>query len=137
MRWKGLSAPLSGRSLCRPGTGSAPTCRPLLPELGYAGLSRFGARDRPAIGAMRIVNAHVDIIDWKGSRDFVGADAALAQAIRHLQARREAAADPAEATGVLTHHRVHDAGCWDFLEKLFAMTADNGSAEWRSAASLF
>ena len=110
---------------------------PLLPELGYAGLSQFGARDRPAIGAMRIVNAHVDIIDWKGSRGFVGADAALAQAISHLQARRKGTADPAEATGVLTHHRAHDAGCWDFLEKLFAVTADTNAVEWCSAASLF
>ena len=110
---------------------------PLLPELGYAGLSRFGARDRPAIGAMRIVNTHVDIIDWKGARGFVGVEAALGQAIGHLQARRGGTADPAEATGLLTHHRVHDSGCWDFLEELFAVTAGNGAAEWRSAASLF
>ena len=110
---------------------------PLLPELGYAGLSRFGARDRPAIGAMRIVNTHVDIIDWKGARGFVGVEAALGQAIGHLQARRGGTADPAEATGLLTHHRVHDPGCWDFLEELFAVTAGNGAAEWCSAASLF
>lgn len=109
---------------------------PMLPELGYAGLSRFGARDRPAIGAMRLVNAHVDIIDWKGSRGFVGAEAALTRTIGHLRARREGAADRAEATGLLTHHRVHDAGCWDFLEKLFAVTAGSGIAEWRSAAAL-
>lgn len=110
---------------------------PLLPELGYAGLSRFGPRDRPAIGAMRVVNAHVDIVDWKGDRGFVGAEAALSQAIGHLRARREGMAEPAEATGVLTHHRVHDAGCWDFLEKLFALTVGSGAVEWRSAASLF
>ncbi len=110
---------------------------PLLPELGYAGLSRFGVRERPAIGAMRMVNAHIDIIDWKGSRGFVGAEAALAQTIGHLRARREGAADPAEATGLLTHHRVHDAGCWDFLERLFAVTAASGIAEWRSTAALF
>ncbi|MDE0705485.1 MAG: polysaccharide deacetylase family protein [Rhodospirillaceae bacterium] len=109
----------------------------MLPELGYIGLSRFGARDRPAIGAMRIANAHVDIIDWKGSRGFVGTETALARTVGHLRARREGAADPAEATGLLTHHRVHDAGCWDFLEKLFAVTAGSGLAKWRSATSLF
>ncbi len=110
---------------------------PMLPELGYAGLSRFGARDRPAIGAMRMVNAHVDIVDWKGGRGFIGAEPALAQVIGHLRSRREGAADPAEATGLLTHHRVHDAACWTFLEKLFAVTAEKGIAEWRSVASLF
>ncbi len=110
---------------------------PLLPELGYAGLSRFGARDRPAIGAMGIVNAHVDIVDWKGSRGFVGAGDALAQLVGHLRARREGAADPAEATGLLTHHRVHNAGCWNFLERLFETTAQSGIAEWRSVATLF
>lgn len=110
---------------------------PLLPELGYVGLSRFGAREWPAIGTMRIVNAHVDIIDWKCSRGFVGTGAALAQLVGHLRARREGTADPTEATGLLTHHRVHDADCWDFLEKLFAVTAGSGVAEWRSVAALF
>ena len=110
---------------------------PMLPELGYAGLSRFGARLRSAIGAMRMVNTHVDIIDWKGRRGFIGAELALAQTIGHLKARREGAVDPAEATGLLTHHRVHDAACWSFLEKLFAVTAEKGIAEWRSAASIF
>ncbi len=110
---------------------------PLLPELGYAGLSRFGARGRPAIGAMGIVNAHADIVDWRGSRGFVGEERALAQLVGHLRARREGAADPAEATGLLTHHRVHDAACWNFLERLFETTAQSGIAEWRSAATLF
>ena len=110
---------------------------PMLPELGYAGLSRFGARGRPAIGAMQLVNTHVDIIDWKGGRGFIGVEPALAQAIGHLRARREGAADPAEATGLLTHHRVHDAACWSFVEKLFAVTAESGIAEWRSVASIF
>ena len=86
---------------------------------------------------MRIVNAHVDIIDWQGNRGFVGTETALARTVGHLRARREGAADPAEATGLLTHHRVHDAGCWDFLENLFAVTAGSGLAKWRSATSLF
>ena len=110
---------------------------PLLPELGYAGLSRFGPRPRPAIGAMRLVNTHIDIIDWKGGRGFVGTGAALDRAVGHLRARREGRADPAEATGLLTHHRVHDAACWSFLERLFAATAQSGIAEWRSVACLF
>ena len=55
-----------------------------------------------------------------------------------LQARRVGTADPAEGgPALLTHHRVHDPGCWDFLEELFAVTAGNGAAEWHSAASLF
>lgn len=110
--------------------------RVMLPELGYCGLSQFGPRSHPAIGAMRCVNTHVDIIDWKGTRGFVGEAAAVQQMIDHLRQRREEQADPDEATGVLTHHLVHDPACWAFLETLFEVIADS-TIQWADAPALF
>ena len=111
---------------------------PALPRAGFRGLSRFGPR-KPvgACAGLVQINTHVDVIDWRGSRGFVGTEAALAQALAHLQARRLAQADPAEPTGLLTHHAVHDEATWAFMEELFAQTAGTGLAVWRGASELF
>lgn len=109
-----------------------------LAAAGYRGLSRFGPRAAAsALPGLVQVNTHVDIIDWRGARGFVGEPAAVQAATTHLKARREGRADPDEATGWLTHHRVHDAACWSFLERLFEHTAREGSVVWRRADQLF
>jgi len=117
---------------------SAPGLLRDLPAAGYRGLSRFGPRKASGGRAGLVqVNTHVDVIDWNGTRGFVGVDAALAQAVAHLQARRLGQVDRQEATGWLTHHAVHDAATWGFLEQLFERTADARLAVWRSAGELF
>lgn len=109
-----------------------------LPAAGYVGLSRFGPRVPAAAPAGLVqVNTHVDIIDWRGGRGFVGDDAALAALVGHLRARREDRVEPDEATGVLSHHAVHDEPCWRFLARLFERTRRAGVVRWRSARELF
>jgi len=82
------------------------------------------------------VNTHVDIIAWQAGRNFIGADAALRMMVNHLALRRRGEVDPAEPTGLLTHHACHDEAAWGFLERLFAFTRE-ADARWRSAAELF
>jgi hypothetical protein len=89
-----------------------------LHELGFRGLSRYRPRRAAQIHGLKQVNTHVDVIDWKGSRGFVGEVEALALFAGHLQARRLGKADADEPTGLLTHHLVHDPATWRFLEKL-------------------
>lgn len=107
---------------------------------GWAGVSTFKARARAARG--RHLNTHVDPIDWKGTRGFLGTQAALDQAIAHLTARCEASGeaggeagggmgdepDPAEPTGLLTHHRDHDGGTWDFTAAFLETVAAHPAA---------
>ncbi len=111
----------------------------LLPEAGLDGLSRYGARgpgEAPHVVNTHEVNTHVDIIDWRGGRGFVGETAALGLLTGHLAARRAGAADFAEPTGILTHHRDHDAGCRDFLAGLIAALRDHPAAQWISPPDL-
>jgi len=110
----------------------------LLPGLGYTGLSTFAEREaREAAPGVIQVNAHVDIIDWSGTRRFVGDAAAVSATSAHLEARRAAGADADEATGLLTHHLAHDADCWTFARRLVNLTKAHGAARWISASEAF
>jgi hypothetical protein len=105
---------------------------------GFRGVSQFGARRAasPAPGVSR-VNTHVDLIAWRGGRGFAGEEGALSAALAHLMAKREGRADPAEATGWLTHHAVHDEATWVFLERLFETTLGIAGIRWMGAQALF
>ena len=94
-----------------------------LPEIGIVGLSAYGERTFSSV--VKQVNAHVDIVAWREGRRFIGEAEALAAAARRL------AGD--EPIGWLTHHAVHDAAAWDFLERLLGLE----SVRWASAQELF
>lgn len=91
-----------------------------LAHLGYEALSTFKARKMANIHGVGQVNTHVDIIDWKGTRGFVGQDQCLQALVDHLRQKRLGHVDQNEPTGILTHHLVHDEDCWQFLAQLFA-----------------
>ena len=97
-----------------------------LPAIGIRGLSAYGARAsaEPAPG-LRQVNTHVDIVAWRQGRGFIGEADALSRAIEYLKGE--------EPVGWLTHHAVHDAAAWNFLERLFALT----QIRWLSAPEAF
>jgi hypothetical protein len=113
----------------------------LIPHLrgaGFSGLSRYGARcGIEAAAGLRQVNTHVDIIAWHAGRGFVGEEAALAQAVRHLCARRQGDAEPTEATGWLTHHACHDEAAWEFLGELFDVSRRWAGVRWVNPRELF
>lgn len=109
-----------------------------LAAAGLRGLSRYGPRMRAQVApGLCQVNTHVDIIAWRSGRAFIGTEQALAGATKHLAAKRMGTADPAEATGWLTHHAVHDEPAWAFLERLFESTRSLPSVAWRRPEELF
>ena len=111
---------------------------PILPEIGLTGISTFAPRE-PAvsISGLTRVNTHVDIINWRMDQHFLGVPAVLDQLIEHLQARRRRAADPNEPTGLLTHHLVHDAQSWSFLNQFFQFTSAHPHTRWLEAQEVF
>lgn len=117
---------------------SAPHLISHLAGAGYRGLSTFGPRPSMyAAPGVLMVNTHVDVIDWRGSRGFVGENFALNLATRHLQARRNGSADAQECTGWLTHHAVHDEAAWSFMAMLLEHTRRMDGVRWRAATDLF
>jgi hypothetical protein len=101
-----------------------------LGECGFVGLSTFGRRATPeaAAGVVR-VNAHLDPIDWRGSRLFVGEAAALGRLIAVLGAD--------EPIGILSHHLAMDEDGWAFLDRLLAVLAAHPGARVCPAPELF
>ena len=111
-----------------------PTIVEALPALGFRGLSCFGPR---AVGLRSTVNTHVDPIAWRADRGFVGEAKALGELARHLAERRAGAVDADEPTGLLTHHLVHDAALWRFLDRLLARTTAHPAVRWLDARAVF
>jgi hypothetical protein len=113
-----------------------------LPELSYRGLTvylaRAGEQGPQQRGArFTCVNTHVDVMDWRGTKGFVGLPAAITLLAGHLAAKRLGKADSGEPTGLLTHHLVHDTETWEFLGDLQDWCAKRPNIEWQSAADLF
>jgi hypothetical protein len=109
----------------------------ILQSIGFIGLTRYLPRTAPQVHGVNQVNAHVDVIDWRGSRGFLGEDACLGLFIGHLQARRLGRADKDEPTGVLSHHLVHDPATWRFLEKLRDFLANQAAARLLDPSAAF
>jgi peptidoglycan/xylan/chitin deacetylase (PgdA/CDA1 family) len=100
-----------------------------LPALGFAALSTFGS-SKPA--PLRIVNATVDIVDWRGGRCCRPHAALVDEIVRQL---RSGLGLPGRPVGVMTHHLVHDDDAWIFLSRLFEETSRRGG-RWRSMPDL-
>ena len=109
-----------------------------LAATGFTGLSTYNARAAGlAAPGLLQVNTHADIIDWRGSRGFVGEAAALGLVAGHLAARRLGAMDDGEPTGLITHHLVHDEACWRFCGRLAEAAAAHPAARWLAAPDIF
>ncbi|AOF94168.1 polysaccharide deacetylase family protein [Sinorhizobium sp. RAC02] len=97
-----------------------------LPGLGFEVLSVFGP-EKPA--PLKVLNTHVDIIDWRGTRGGRPTEAVIADLIRVSQLHDG-------PIGLLTHHLVHDGAAWNLMEMIFEATAAQSGCSWRSAGDL-
>lgn len=108
-----------------------------LPKLGFAGLSVYGDRRsaRDAAGSV-LLNTHFDPVFWRSGRGFIGEAAALADILARLRRIETGLADPAEPTGILTHHLVHDEATHAFLARLLRAISAHPACRWRSVRSM-
>lgn len=88
---------------------------------GFVGLSTFGRRaGAEAAPGLAWINTHLDPIDWRASRLFVGETAALARLLAVL--------DADEPIGILSHHLAMDEAGWAFLDRLLRTLAAHPGA---------
>lgn len=104
---------------------------PALPGLGFAALSVYGRAKQD--GPMPLLNTHVDVIDWHGTRGGRSEEELVTELVAELRHRFAGSDEP---VGMLTHHLVHDAAAWDFLSALFAVTGRHPAVRWSSASAL-
>jgi hypothetical protein len=103
---------------------------PLLVEAGLTTLSQMAPRKTAAPAGVRVVDVHVDVVDWHGHRGFVGTGAALGRLLAELRARRNADAGPTDPIGVLTHHLIMDRAAEEFMAQLAEVIALHRAARW-------
>ena len=96
-----------------------------LPALGYTTLSVFGP-EKPA--PLRVLNTHVDLIDWHGTGRAKDLDTLVSEIARALS--RDA------PVGLLTHHLIHDDGARDVLDRVLALTNGQAGAQWAGLPAL-
>lgn len=97
-----------------------------LPGLGFEALSVFG-REKPA--PLNVLNTHVDIIDWRGTRGGRAVEAVIADLVGVSQSHEG-------PIGLLTHHLVHDSAAWDLMAMIFEATAEQSGCSWHAAGDL-
>lgn len=108
----------------------------LLPANGFRGLSVFGPESKVAAPpGLRVVNTHLDPIDWHGDRSLADPGTLARIFVDHVNAC--ARGDGAMALGLLTHHLVHDERLWAFVEGLLARTARSDACLWCDPRDLF
>lgn len=101
-----------------------------LHDWGYCGLSVFGRRaDVEIAPGVSLVNTHVDPVDWRGTRGYLGDEVVLGRLIDQL--------DHDEPIGILSHHLAMDEACWTFLERLLSTLMRHPATRVFAPAHLF
>ncbi|WP_189434894.1 polysaccharide deacetylase family protein [Pseudovibrio japonicus] len=108
----------------------APPAVHLLQQQGGYGLSAFTWMNH---FRMPHVQSHVDIIEWRKDKHFIGWDCARKRLDLELCRRRTNSTDP---IGLLSHHLDHGNGCSNFLEVFFKLTSDHPAVRWLSSKEL-
>ena len=116
-----------------------------LPDLGFRALSVFGERAGDNAGyetaAPPQINAHLDLLTWKGGARFAGRAKLIKLATERIAMRRQnraAGSSPndAEPFGILTHHLDHDEATWGFLDELLGLLSAHPAVRLASIREL-
>jgi hypothetical protein len=90
----------------------------------------------PAEGLLQ-VNTHLDPVNWRHDRSFIGESRAIADICNHLFTRRTGKQASNEPTGILTHHLAQTEEVWAFIHKLMQNLSAHPAVEWLDARSIW
>ena len=110
---------------------------PYLSELGFSGFSSFGMRSSKVHESnLKWFNAHVDVIDWRNTRHFIGRDAMISQITDNLR-RQRTKSGTSEPVGILTHHLNMIESDWEELRNIFTVLKKNNAVRFVDPLELF
>ncbi len=105
-----------------------------LAACGFTGWSAWPGAV-PGEGGPRRVDAHVDLLRWRGGARFRGYSRLL-KAFRAALADRRQRGDWNAPIGLLTHHLDHDEPAWTCLDWFLGRFRTHPAISWRSLTSL-
>lgn len=105
----------------------------VLADCGYLGWSAWD--ETAPMAGVRRVDAHLDLLRWRGGARFRGEGRVL-ERLRELLAERRRSGLWSAPIGLLTHHLDHDEAAWRFLDRFLAWSATNGDVAWRALPDL-
>lgn len=109
-----------------------------LPRLGYSGLSTWKPRPvRHRVAALRQVNAHLDVIDWRRGKVPKNERLVASLLLRKLRWRRLHPSRAKEPLGILTHHLLWSPEIEGVLAGILTSTRKHPAAGWLSARDAF
>ena len=109
-----------------------------LPSFGISSLSTFSSRKgaTPVPGLLQ-VNTHVDVIDWKENRSFIGAELMAGKIAGELQNCRTGTIENPEPIGLLTHHLMMSIDDWKEFQEVCIVLKKSISIKLTSPINYF
>lgn len=127
--WTKLAAlPGAAQIFVPPWNDIHPELPAVLADCGYLGWSAWD--ETAPMARVPRVDAHVDLLRWRGGARFRGEGRVL-ERLRELLVERRQAGLWSAPIGLLTHHLDHDEAAWRFLDRFLAWSAANGDLAWR------
>jgi predicted deacetylase len=115
-----------------------PELAQLLPDFGVTAISAYGKhRTGSDRGSLIWINTHIDVIDWKGSRQFIGVEAMARIITVDLAQRRREKAWSSEPIGLLSHHLEMTIGDWRGFETVCRIMVTHPAARMLPSGDLF
>ena len=119
----------------------APQLIPLLPEIGYCGLSSLGPRPSPMLPpTLKQNNVHISPfgnLNNKDTHTFLGTQLSISKAIINLKDTRTKKNNGRDIIGLLSQHDIQDEDTWVFIEKFITYTKYHQAVKWTSASDVF
>lgn len=110
----------------------------LLPSLGISGLSTFASRKRiPSIPGLTQINTHIDVIDWKRTRKFIGAELMAQELAAQLKNSRAGITDGQEPIGLLSHHLLMSAADWQEFQEVCLFLKESSNIKLTAPQNYF
>jgi hypothetical protein len=104
-------------------------------DCGYVAWSAWSTLPRAEGARPHRIDAHIDLLRWRGGARFRGASKFYVALREALETRRKAERWDAPI-GLLTHHLDHDAAAWAFLDDFLAWTRAHPEITWRGPREL-